>query len=75
MEQDRPTDYLAFLLRLWREDVSIPWRVMLVNPHTGEKHGFADLIKLHNFLQDQTSGGIKDDESVSGLMDREGRHP
>lgn len=66
---------MAFLLRLWREDESMPWRAMLVNPHTGDQQGFADLRMLFAFLRDQTGGGESDVESAFGLMDREGRHP
>jgi hypothetical protein len=54
MEKAPTADYLAFLLRLWREDESTPWRAMLVDPSTGERRGFADLKKLFIFLQEQT---------------------
>jgi hypothetical protein len=54
MVRVRTADYLAFLLRLWREGQSAPWRAMLVDPSTGERRGFADLTKLFAFLQEQT---------------------
>jgi hypothetical protein len=60
MERVRTVDYLAYLLRLWREDRTSSWRAMLVNPHTGERLGFADLSKLFSFLQDLTAGGELD---------------
>jgi hypothetical protein len=37
--------YLAYLLRLWRvnDDGKPVWRASLESPHTGERHGFANL--------------------------------
>lgn len=55
MKDNLPEQYLAFLLRLWREDVKAPWRAMLENPHTDERHGFADLEELIAFLQKITA--------------------
>jgi hypothetical protein len=49
-----PEEYLAFLLRLWREGDDLSWRAMLKNAHTGETHGFADVSQLLLFLQSQT---------------------
>lgn len=46
-------DYLAYLLRFWREDETLPWRVTAVNPHTGEKHTFAAPEQLWTFLQEK----------------------
>jgi hypothetical protein len=45
-----PSDYHAYLLRLWREDGQSPWRAELVSPHTGDKHHFANPIDLFHFL-------------------------
>lgn len=46
--------YLAYLLRLWREGESASWRAVLHDPHTGEHHSFASLEKLLAFLEEQT---------------------
>ncbi len=73
MERVRTADYLAFLLRLWREDKSGPWRALLVDPHTGERRGFADLGKLFVFLQDQTDRGMAEVKAVTGARERRGR--
>ena len=47
--------YRSYLLRLWqtsdgRETV---WRASLQSPSSEERHGFADLEKLMNFLKAQ----------------------
>lgn len=46
----KPSDYHAYLLRLWREDAQSPWRAELVSPHTGDKHHFANDAELFKFL-------------------------
>jgi len=46
-------DYLAYLLRFWREDETSPWRATVENPHTGEKRSFAAPDHLWAFLQTQ----------------------
>lgn len=43
-------DYHAYLLRLWRESGTLPWRAELVSPHTGAKHSFASRSQLLAFL-------------------------
>lgn len=44
--------YRAYLLRLWQtgEDATAVWRVLLEDPRTGERYGFADLDSLFAFL-------------------------
>ncbi|MAU00557.1 MAG: hypothetical protein CL608_25720 [Anaerolineaceae bacterium] len=54
-------DYLAFLIRLWREDKGI-WRCTLENPHTGERLAFADVAALLTYVQKQTDGPTSDIE-------------
>jgi hypothetical protein len=51
----------AYLLRLWQaSNAGTPvWRVSIVNVHTGERHGFADLDSLLLFLKEQTSGDAR----------------
>jgi hypothetical protein len=48
--------YLAYLLRLWRvnDDGQPVWRASLESPHTGERHGFANLEMLFAFLEEKT---------------------
>jgi hypothetical protein len=45
------------LLRLWpASSAGTPiWRASLVNVHTGERHGFADLDCLLVYLNEQTA--------------------
>jgi hypothetical protein len=49
--------YLAYLLRLWQvNDEGKPvWRASLESPHTGERHGFANLELLFAFLEEKTA--------------------
>jgi hypothetical protein len=46
--------YHAYLLRLWQtgEGDAAVWRVMLENPRTSERQGFADLDSLFAFLNE-----------------------
>jgi hypothetical protein len=53
---NEPPRYRAFMLRCW--EVRSPdqgglttWRFGVEDPHTGQKHGFADLEALVAFLQ------------------------
>jgi len=69
MEQDRkPLTYLAYLLRLWREGGTAPWRATLEDPHTGRRYGFADLRGLFAFLEEQTGA----DREQDGQQDSDG---
>ena len=68
MTQERGSDYLSYLLRLWRTstDGQGVWRASLTDPLTGERIGFADLEALFEFLRRQTAplsepDGNKDD--------------
>jgi hypothetical protein len=54
---DDKSRYLAFLVRMWQSsDESEPiWRASVDNPHTAERHYFADLEALFAFLEEQTA--------------------
>ena len=52
---DESTNYRAYLLRLWRDGENQPWRALLEDPYTGERHGFANLEKAFAYLQEQTA--------------------
>ncbi len=54
MRQYSRSNYLAFLLRLWRENGTINWRATLESPHTGQRYGFSDLRDLFAFLEERT---------------------
>ena len=47
--------YAVYVLRLWRvETENGPvWRVVLDDPHNGERTGFADLNACYQFLKDR----------------------
>lgn len=52
--------YLSYLVRLWAvdsEDKRV-WRASAESPHTGERHAFADLSLLLDFLEEQTISGL-----------------
>jgi len=46
-------DYLAFLLRIWRESDRSSWRASLTSPHSGSQQGFNSLEELIGFLYRQ----------------------
>ena len=57
-----PTDYHAFMLRIWKERSQEPdsannLRMSLENTQTGTRIGFADLQALVDFLQKQMDEG------------------
>ena len=58
MKESEPSRYLAYLIRLRRDSQSAPWRVTVENPHTGERRGFADLVRFIEFLEEETGGPI-----------------
>ena len=67
---EKRTDYLSYLLRLWRENdgerahgiETAVWRASLERPQAGERQGFANLADLFAFLEDQTKLGRPDSE-------------
>ena len=55
----QPRPYRAYLLRLWQAeegDDRPAWHASLEDPHTGERHGFPDLARLFEYLEEQTDG-------------------
>jgi hypothetical protein len=50
-EEQRPT-YRAFLVRFWQEGDTV-WRGTVEDPHTGQRHAFADIEPLLDFLRQQ----------------------
>jgi hypothetical protein len=62
MMTERP-GYLAYLLRLWRvnDEEGPVWRASLESPHTGERHGFANLELLFAFLEEKTAELAQDE--------------
>jgi hypothetical protein len=57
-------DYVAYLLRLWRETggESNRWRASLLDPHSGERVGFGSLEELFEFLHRQVVAATHSDE-------------
>jgi hypothetical protein len=56
--------YLAYMLRLWEvsNDGQLDWRASLESPHTGERHGFANLEALLGFLEEKAERTPTDSE-------------
>lgn len=50
----QPIRYQAYLIRLWQEDPTGPWRVALRHVLTNEELHFASLEKLFVYLLAQT---------------------
>ena len=64
--------YLAYLLRLWRvnDEEGPVWRASVESPHTGERHGFANLELLFAFLEEKTEDVTRREEppgNIEGL--------
>jgi hypothetical protein len=61
--------YLAYLLRLWRvnDDGKPVWRASLESPHTGERHGFANLEMLFAFLEEKTEELAQREEQAKDI--------
>jgi hypothetical protein len=62
MPKKQRRKYYAYLLRLWQERETAPWRATLESPHTGERHGFADLRQFISFLEAQTGESLTSEE-------------
>lgn len=52
-------EYMAYLLRLWREKRDGSWRALLENPNNGERAGFATLAELVTFLEIKTGEAVQ----------------
>ncbi len=65
--------YMAFLVRLWQpgHNGEPVWRASVDNPHTAERHYFADLEALFAFLEEQTTGHASP-AKPPGLLDNSG---
>lgn len=50
--------YHAFLLRLWRDGDTTPWRATVQDTRTGERLNFATLQLLLTFLERQTGEAL-----------------
>lgn len=51
-ERTTPT-YIAYLVRLWREDSTTTWRGTLEDPHTGQRYAFADVEALLDHIREE----------------------
>ena len=56
-EQAQSNRYVAYLIRCWYEEGD-GWRGTLEDPHTGERHAFANMNSLLNFIETQTTGQL-----------------
>jgi hypothetical protein len=59
--------YLSYLLRMWQtsDGKETVWRALLQSPDGKERHGFASLEELTDFIKDQ-AGQPKDARTKSG---------
>lgn len=68
--------YFAYMLRMWEvsNEGKLVWRASLESPHTGERHGFADLEALFGFLMERAEEMPLDleGEGEGGLSDERG---
>ena len=64
MREEKPL-YLAYLLRLWRDDETAPWRVSLEPPGNSERISLSSLEALFVFLSGQTGAPVQSAAEVS----------
>ncbi len=64
-------EYMAYLLRLWRENGDSPWRALLENPNTDERVGFANLNELVEFLEKKTGETIEISQTIESKKERQ----
>lgn len=61
MQEETRHTYRAFLVRFWQEGEDV-WRGMVEDPHSGQRHAFADVEQLLDFLRQQ----VRPAESARG---------
>jgi hypothetical protein len=56
-QQDTPSQYCSYLLRLWTENArgQSPWRIVLIDLRTGQRQGFTNFERLMDFIQEELS--------------------
>ncbi|MBK8434556.1 MAG: hypothetical protein IPL28_26125 [Chloroflexi bacterium] len=47
------TYYQAYLVRLWRDEASAPWRVTVTYVRTGEQHHFPTIAAYLAFMEER----------------------
>jgi len=55
------SNYRSYLLRLWgsQSQGKIKWHVLLVEPRTGERHGFENLNLTMEFLESELANALQ----------------
>jgi hypothetical protein len=56
MAMKKSLNYFSYLLRVWRENDTAPWRASLEDAHTGERRNFARLQDLFKAVESETDG-------------------
>jgi hypothetical protein len=61
--------YLAYMLRMWQvnDGGDSVWRASVESPHTGERHGFANLELLFAFLEEKTGELAQGEEQTKDV--------
>ena len=72
MDSRVSSEYLAFLLRLWKvRNEGECWRASIERVDSGEKHGFTNLEELIAFLRHSTEPGPPEEpgkaDEIGGL--------
>ena len=63
---DIPEDYQAYLLRLWREDETSPWRASLQEARAGQLLNFASVAQLIAYIEQKTAAMAQRQANPSG---------
>jgi hypothetical protein len=69
-DEGMPSSYTVYLLRLWQVETEVgpAWRMVLEDPQTAERRGFADPTELLTFLSETM--GI----AVPSIVEDDGEH-
>jgi hypothetical protein len=59
VNQSQPSNYQSYVVRLWREGPTSPWRATVRCALTGEQKQFASLEGLMAYLHDKTAEADK----------------
>lgn len=54
MYAENQEQYLAYILRLWRQEPDRPWYAMLETIPGGERHSFPSMEEAMHYLKTQT---------------------
>jgi len=74
VKKETTSNYLAYLLRLWRDNETAPWRATVEDARTGKSRSFANLKVLVAFLEKRTGVVLLPDEDEETILQKQSPH-